>query len=167
MQINDEKIAELSLGQNLISPFCEELLNPHSYDVTLGARFKKAITYDLYGRGWEDYNGSVIIKPYEFWLGDTLEFFKIPRGLVGFVQGKSTIGRNGLQIECAGLIDAGFSGTITLEFFNMAPWPIRLTPGMRIGQIHFSEAEEPKLKFYEEIGSYNGQTGPKEPKYLI
>jgi dCTP deaminase len=36
-----------------------------------------------------------------------------------------------------GFIDPGFKGTITLEFVNLLPCPIRMWPGRKIGQVCF------------------------------
>lgn len=155
---------------NLITPFDEANLGPHSYDVTLCDELLIA-TYEPHfqERSWtkESCEHGFLLQPYQFALGATCEVLDVPNYLVGFVQGKSTIGRNGLQIECAGLIDAGFHGTITLEFFNMAPWPVKLKAGMRIGQVHFSTSATPPRDCYKKKGSYNGQMSPTPPKYEI
>lgn len=171
--LNDQAILNLSsLSEKpLISPFHQNNLQAHSYDCLLDNRFKVA-TYDNYKKSWNDITiddpkKDLVIKPGRFILASTVEYFCLPRDIVGFVQGKSTIGRNGLEIQNAGLIDAGFSGSVTLELYNMAPWPISLTPGMKICQIHFTRTDKSKIKHYDEIGSYNGQKGPREPKYLI
>jgi dCTP deaminase len=41
----------------------------------------------------------------------------------------------------AGFIDPGFEGTITLEITNINTVPIKLYPGMRIGQFAFERIE--------------------------
>src|SRR5687767_5270589 len=63
--------------------------------------------------------GSVVLAPGIFCLGSTIEKFNMPDDVVGFVVGKSTNAREGLQIEAAGLIDPGFSGFITFELKNL------------------------------------------------
>lgn len=185
--INDDEIKRLADENDLITPFNMELLNPHSYDCTLGNELKIAF-YGRTEREYEKTKGGILyeeatktIKTWEifdlsipkelshgmFALGGTIEYFKLPQDVVGFVQGKSTVGRNGLQIECAGLIDAGFEGNITLEFFNMAPWPIELKYGQKICQVHFTHVDSPLYKDYSIIGHYNKQQGATEPVYAL
>ena len=60
----------------------------------------------------------------------------------------SSLGRLGLLTHAtAGFIDPGFSGHVTLELSNVATLPIKLWPGMKIGQLCFfrltSPAENP------------------------
>ncbi len=76
----------------------------------------------------------------------------------------SSLGRLGLLTHStAGFIDPGFSGHVTLELSNVANLPIKLYPGMKIGQICVlpltSPAEEPYGS--ATYGSrYQGQRGP-------
>ncbi len=167
--LNDKKIQGLVDSGDLVRPFSMDLLQPHSYDATLGEGILLAC-YDAETKSkeWKPYIGNeFVLQPGDFALGTTEEYFKLTQNLVGFVQGKSTVGRNGLQIECAGLIDAGFHGKITLELYNMAPWPITLTKGMKICQIHFSEVESPVWKDYQKIGHYQGQQTTTLPVYQL
>lgn len=175
--LNDEQIKQLADEVLLINPFEMGLLQPHSYDATLDLLLKipsytKIINEQKLCVGnkkeWQQVSVEFQqLQPLQFALGSTIEYFKLPQNVVGFVQGKSTVGRNGLQIECAGLIDAGFEGNITLELFNMAPWPIELKYHMPICQIHFCYVDSPVYKNYKKIGSYNGQTGTTEPIYKL
>jgi len=85
--------------------------------------------------------------------------------VIAFVQGRSSIARLAVQTEQAGLIDAGFRGTITFEVFNQSDYPIILYPGMRIAQVYFFKAQYADKLYGSEKGSkYNGQieaTGSK------
>ena len=77
-----------------------------------------------------------MLHPGEFVLGSTIERIGLPDDIVARVDGKSSLGRLGILIHAtAGFIDAGFNGQITLELSNVATLPIRLWPGMKIGQI--------------------------------
>ena len=54
------------------------------------------------------------------------------------MEGKSSLGRLGLLTHAtAGFVDPGFSGHVTLELSNVATLPIKLWPGMKIGQLCF------------------------------
>lgn len=76
------------------------------------------------------------LEPYGFVLGATLEQVSVDATLCAHVDGRSTLGRLGMMIHVtAGFADPGFSGNITLELFNTAPYPIRLKSGIGIGQL--------------------------------
>lgn len=76
----------------------------------------------------------------------------------------SSLGRLGLLTHStAGFIDAGFSGHVTLELSNVATLPIKLWPGMKIGQMCFFQLTSPAERPYGSgaTGSrYQGQRGP-------
>lgn len=102
------------------------------------------------------------LPPGVFCLGSTKEFFKMPDFVVGFVVGKSTIAREGLQIEAAGLIDPGFEGNITLELKNLHHREhYNLEVGDPIGQVYFMLTDKPvEIPYGPENGNhYQGQRG--------
>jgi deoxycytidine triphosphate deaminase len=76
----------------------------------------------------------------------------------------SSLGRLGLLTHStAGWIDPGFSGHITLELSNVATLPIKLWPGMKIGQMCLFRTSSPTEHPYgsEKYGSrYQDQRGP-------
>ena len=80
------------------------------------------------------------------------------------LEGKSSLGRLGLIVHAtAGYIDPGFDGNITLELSNVANLPIRLYPGMKVGQISFFAMSTPADRPYGHPGlgsKYKGQTAP-------
>ena len=84
---------------------------------------------------------AYLLQPGEFVLMASNEILNIPNGVLTFVQGRSSIARIGVQTEQAGLIDAGFNGTITFEVFNETPYPIPLFEGMRVCQLYFFKAQ--------------------------
>ena len=76
--------------------------------------------------------------PGEFVLGSTYEVITLPDDVAARLEGKSSLGRLGLLTHStAGFIDPGFSGHVTLELSNVATLPIKLWPGMKIGQLCF------------------------------
>lgn len=105
-----------------------------------------------------------VLHPGEFVLGSTYECVSLPDDLASRAEGKSSLGRLGLLVHAtAGFVDPGFSGHVTLELSNVATLPIRLWPGMKIGQLCFirmsSSAEVPYGT--GRLGSrYQGQRGP-------
>ena len=58
----------------------------------------------------------------------------------------------------AGMIDAGFEGTVTFELFNTGPNPIPLFPGFRIAQLRFFRVKEP-LRPYSDRASAKYRKG--------
>ena len=107
---------------------------------------------------------AFVLHPGEFVLGSTWEQVSLPATVAARLEGKSSLGRLGLLTHStAGFIDPGFSGHVTLELSNMATLPVKLWPGMKIGQLCFfrlsSEAEHPYGS--QKYGSrYQGQRGP-------
>jgi len=105
-------------------------------------------------------NHSVFLRPGVFCLGSLIETFNMPNNIVGFLVGKSTNAREGLQIEAAGLIDPGFYGDITLELKNLHhDEVIELKIGEPIGQVYFLQTDEPVEIPYGPGNHYQGQLG--------
>jgi dCTP deaminase len=81
---------------------------------------------------------GLVLHPGELLLALTLEYLRIPDNLWGQLEGRSTWARVGLQVHAtAGMVDAGFSGYLTLELQNTGRLPIVLYPGLRVGQMAF------------------------------
>lgn len=166
--LTDSKIISLSLNNKLISPFSDTLVQPHSYDVTLGGEFiifkscKSEEVFDIKTSDIKDFSKTIksdeiTLQPNDFILGVTVEYFTLPTNITALVNGKSSIGRLGLLIHDAGFVDAGFSGTITLEIKNLNSFPIKLYKGMKIAQLTFFEVEEPIAHYGERGNHYKGQ----------
>lgn len=98
-----------------------------------------------------------------FVLGSTMEYVSVPEDLVGFVDGRSSYGRWGLRIHStAGLIDAGFSGIITLEISLDSVYGLAIYPGDRICQIRFEKLDQPSRRPYghsSRRSKYQNQAG--------
>jgi len=84
-----------------------------------------------------------ILHPQSMILGSTFEFISLPNDIVASIEGRSSWARMGLMIATAVYVEPGFKGCITLELSNVSNIPIKLYPGMRIGQIIFSETSSP------------------------
>lgn len=103
-----------------------------------------------------------VVPPNGFMLAETDEVVELPPAAVGLLHGRSSVGRLGLFIHNAGLVDAGFSGSLTLELFNPAPYPICLISGMRICQMTIHpHSSRPDVPYSARNGNkYQGQLGP-------
>ncbi|WP_433913714.1 dCTP deaminase [Brevibacterium litoralis] len=112
-----------------------------------------------------DPDEAFVLHPGEFVLGATLEEVTLPADIAARLEGKSSLGRLGLLTHStAGFVDPGFTGHITLELSNVATLPIKLWPGMKIGQLCFfelsSEAAAPYGSDPRTVNRYQGQRGP-------
>ncbi len=149
MLLSDRDLkAALASGRMGLAPYDEAMIQPSSIDVRLDRYFRvfanhrythidPAVAQDdltelLEPEGDEPF----ILHPGEFVLGSTLEVISLGDDLAARLEGKSSLGRLGLLTHStAGFIDPGFSGHVTLELSNVANLPIKLYPGMKIGQI--------------------------------
>jgi dCTP deaminase len=168
--------ASIEAGHIGLEPLDMGLLQPSSFDVRLD-RFFRLFDNHKYPfidpaeeqpdltRALEVAEGEpFILHPGEFVLGSTFEQVTLPDDIAARLEGKSSLGRLGLLTHStAGFVDPGFSGHVTLELSNVATLPIKLWPGMKIGQLCFfrlsSSSENPDGS--EKYGSrYQGQRGP-------
>lgn len=177
MLLSDRDIrAEIDAGRLALDPYDAGMIQPSSIDVRLDKFFRvfenhryphidPAIEQEELTRMVEPIGDEpFILHPGEFVLGSTLEVCTLPDDLAGRLEGKSSLGRLGLLTHStAGFIDPGFSGHITLELSNVATLPIKLWPGMKIGQLCLFRLSSPAEHPYgsEKYGSrYQGQRGP-------
>ncbi len=154
--------AEIASGRVRIEPYDDAMVQPSSIDVRLDRYFRvfenhryphidPAEEQPELTRLVEPEKGEpFILHPGEFVLGSTYETVSLPDDLAGRLEGKSSLGRLGLLTHStAGFIDPGFSGHVTLELSNVATLPIKLWPGMKIGQLcifRLSSPAEPPVR---------------------
>ncbi|MGC5009162.1 dCTP deaminase [Streptosporangium sp. DT93] len=177
MLLSDRDIAaEIEAGRVMIDPFEPEMIQPSSVDVRLDRYFRVFENHryphidpaveqpDLTRMVEPDSGEPFILHPGEFVLASTYEVVTLPDDLASRLEGKSSLGRLGLLTHStAGFIDPGFSGHVTLELSNVATLPIKLWPGMKIGQLCLFRLSSPAEYPYgsEKYGSrYQGQRGP-------
>lgn len=112
-----------------------------------------------------------ILHPGEFALGSTWEYVKLDASIAARLEGKSSLGRLGiLTHSTAGFIDPGFEGHITLELSNVSTLPVKLWPGMKIGQMCFFQLSSPAEHPYGSAGTgshYQGQRGPTPSRSYV
>lgn len=85
------------------------------------------------------------LKPGDFVLSLTHDSVRIPKSLIGLVEGRSTYARMGLSMhQTAPWIQPGWSGPIVLEIANHGKFTIKLTPLVdRPCQLTFFELKTP------------------------
>ncbi|MEU4536727.1 dCTP deaminase [Streptosporangium sp. NPDC023825] len=177
MLLSDRDIAaQIEAGRVRIDPFQPEMIQPSSVDVRLDRYFRVFENHryphidpaveqpDLTRMVEPDKGEPFILHPGEFVLASTYEVVTLPDDIASRLEGKSSLGRLGLLTHStAGFIDPGFSGHVTLELSNVATLPIKLWPGMKIGQLCMFRLSSPAEYPYgsEKYGSrYQGQRGP-------
>lgn len=117
-------------------------IQPASIDVTLDHLLKEWWEYDQEAGRLvlvrTEQVGRLDLQPKGFVLGSTYEWVGLPSNVLMKVEGKSSLARLGVEIECAGYADPGFRGNITLEITNHHPCrTIPLQAGMPIAQFRF------------------------------
>lgn len=177
MLLSDRDIlAEIDAGRIGLDPLEKSMIQPSSIDVRLDKFFRvfdnhkyphidpAADQSDLTRQVEVANDEAFILHPGEFVLGSTYELVTLPDDVAARLEGKSSLGRLGLMTHStAGFIDPGFSGHVTLELANVATLPIKLYPGMKIGQLCYFRLTSPADNPYgsEKYGSrYQGQRGP-------
>ncbi|MEI6040733.1 MAG: dCTP deaminase [Actinomycetes bacterium] len=181
MLLSDRDIkAEIAAGRVKVEPFDGQMIQPSSVDVRLDRFFRvfenhkysvidpsieqSELTREVAVENDEEF----ILHPGEFVLASTYEVITLPDDIAGRLEGKSSLGRLGLLTHStAGFIDPGFSGHITLELSNVANLPVKLFPGMKIGQLCLIKLSSPAENPYGSAlyGSrYQGQRGPTASK---
>ena len=144
MILSDSKIrAAMDEGRIVIRPFRPDCLGTNSYDVHLGRYLSVYRTAALDARRPNPAkefripkNGFVLI-PGQLYLGVTEEYTET-HGFVPFLEGKSSVGRLGIDIHStAGKGDEGFCNYWTLEM--SVKIPVRVYAGMPVGQLIYFE----------------------------
>ena len=177
MLLSDRDIrSEIQSGRVAVEPYEEAMIQPSSVDVRLDKFFRvfenhkysvidpsleqSELTREVIAEDAE----AFILHPGEFVLASTYEIITLPDDIAGRLEGKSSLGRLGLLTHStAGFIDPGFSGHITLELSNVANLPVKLFPGMKIGQLCLIKLSSPAEHPYGSAiyaSRYQGQRGP-------
>jgi len=177
MLMSDRDIrASIEAGQIGLEPLDMGLLQPSSFDVRLDRFFR---LFDNHKYAYIDpaeemseltrfvevaADEAFILHPGEFVLGSTYEFVTLPDNIAARLEGKSSLGRLGLLTHStAGFVDPGFNGHVTLELANVSNLPIKLWPGMKVGQLCFFQLSSPSETPYgsaKYLNRYQGQRGP-------
>jgi dCTP deaminase len=178
---NDQWIINKCAGPNpIIDPFIPAQvsdnvisygLGGHGYDIRVADEFE-IFTNVVNGAKVVDpknfdptllhhYQGPVCtIPPNSFALARSIEYFRMPRHVVGIVLGKSTMARCGIITNFTPL-EAGWEGHLTIEISNTTPLPALIYANEGIAQALFFESEPAKTPYNKRDGGgkYQGQKG--------
>jgi dCTP deaminase len=180
--LSDRSIRDaVAEGRIRLEPFDPGSIQPSSVDVHLSTKFvifdnhtwttidvkreQRGLTREVVCNA----DGSFILHPNEFVLGATVERLELADDLVARLEGKSSLGRLGLQVHStAGFVDAGWKGHLTLELVNVATLPIILYAGMKVAQLSFLRMTTPADDPYGSPAThskYQDQDGPTPSRY--
>jgi len=173
MSLSDGQITKLALEKKLLSPFRPGNLNSCGYDLTLGSEFKVPA---LDTENWvidpfnpppyidkhrDDY---IIIPPYSFVLGVSVEHLIMPSDIIGICLGRSTYARSGV-ISHVTPLEPGWRGEVTIEISNTSQLPVKVWVGKGITQAVFFRADEmPLMDYGRKGGRYQDQVGVTQGK---
>jgi dCTP deaminase len=168
--------AAIDSGRVVLDPYDAAMVQPSSVDVRLDRFFRVFENHryphidpseeqaDLTRLVETSGDEAFVLHPGEFVLASTYELVTLPDDVAARLEGKSSLGRLGLLTHStAGFIDPGFTGHVTLELSNVATLPIKLWPGMKIGQLCFFRLSSPAEHPYgtgPHGSRYQGQRGP-------
>ncbi len=168
MILSDPRIREeIHRGQIVIRPYRADCLGSNSYDVHLGPYLAVYSDGALDARKEnriEEFQipkqGFVLI-PGQLYLGVTEEYTET-HGFVPFLEGKSSVGRLGIDIHStAGKGDVGFCNYWTLEM--SVKLPVRIYAGMPIGQLIYFEVSGRVEHPYDRKASAKYRTVSRHP----
>jgi dCTP deaminase len=158
MYLSREAILKaIDRGDINVSPFEPELLGAASLDLRLDRAFRRLEVTDspLDLTPEKDYRDPEISTPLvlgdgesleiasgETVLGITLERLTLSPRICGRLEGRSRFARLGLLIHIsASFVAPGTDNQQVLEIANLSPRPLRLHPGVAIGQCVFARME--------------------------
>lgn len=160
MLTGNEIAIQHSIGNIIIEPFDPDCVGPNSYDVRLADTLMVYTEAVLDSRQDNRYREikippeGLVLLPGRVYLGKTVEYTESPY-YVPMYEGRSSLGRLGVFSHVsAGFGDIGFKGSWTLEM--VVAQPVRIYPGMRIGQIYWHKPVGEVTDYYH--GKYQGQT---------
>ena len=181
MVLSDGEIWEaLATGEVEIDPFSEGVarnaIQPSSIDLRLHGLLRRQSSAPV--RGIEIYppdldvtdfinrftdpedittGGEFLLRPGNFVIGKTLERVRLPLGIAGRVEGKSSLARLGVAVHItAPKIDPEFNNNITLEIFNLGPFTVKLKQGMNVCVLILERLGRPAQRGYG--GQFQGTT---------
>lgn len=157
-----EPFFETSVGNGIFSSG----VSSYGYDFVLADEFKiftgkKPIDPKNPDRGsFVDFKGKICeIPPNGFVLGRSVEYFRIPRNVIGICFGKSSYARSGIIVYVTPL-EPEWEGHITVMIANLTPVPNKIYAGEGICQVVFLSSKRACKKSYaDKKGKYQKSYG--------
>ena len=178
----DHWIRKMALEQKMIEPYVDTQerkgvisygVSSYGYDLRVADEFK--IFTNVFGatvdpkhfdpKSMVDFVGEVcIVPPNSFALARSIEYFRIPRGVLTICLGKSTYARCGIIVNVTPF-EPEWEGFVTLEISNTTPLPAKIYANEGLAQVLFFEAdEECETSYADKKGKYQKQQSIVLPK---
>lgn len=180
----DHWIRKMSLELQMIVPFAEGERRPgvisygvssYGYDMRVADEFKifrndrpsiiDPKDFDKFSM--VDFKGDIcVIPPNSFALARSVEYFKIPRGVLTICFGKSTYARCGIIVNVTPF-EPEWEGYVTLAISNPTPMPAKIYSNEGIAQVLFLQGdEECETSYADKKGKYQSQQSIVLPKLI-
>lgn len=179
---NDTWIKEMALSKGIIDPFESSQirdgnisfgLSSFGYDFRVADEFwiprpmKETDSIDpkaMRDDRFETIRTKVcLVPPTSYVMANSLEYFRMPREIMGVCTGKSTYARCGLLINITPL-EPEWEGHLTFSILNPTSLPIRVYAEEGIAQVIFLEGPSPETSYADRKGKYQAQKGITLPK---
>lgn len=180
----DSWIQQMAREHGMIEPFKERLvsegkisygLSSYGYDIRVADEFK-IFTDALCSvvdpkqfdpRSFVDFRGPVcLVPPNSFVLARSIEYFRIPRNVLGLAIGKSTYARCGIVVNITPL-EPTWEGNLTIEISNTTPLPAKIYADEGIAQLIFLESDRVcSVAYADRKGKYQGQKNITLPSVM-
>jgi dCTP deaminase len=182
----DHWIRHMAREHGMIEPFADKLvrradngpvisygLSSYGYDLRVAGEFK--VFTNVYNavvdpkafdaRSFVDMEGEFcLVPPNSFALARSIEYFRIPRGVLTLCVGKSTYARCGIIVNVTPL-EPEWEGHVTLEISNTTPLPARVYAGEGLAQVLFlAGVAACETSYAERNGKYQAQRGITSPR---
>jgi dCTP deaminase len=184
--MSDAWILEEVKKHNMIDPFVEKQvtfeegkkvisygLSSYGYDARIANEFKifsNARSKIVDPKDFSEFDvidhcgDFCVIPPNGFVLARTIERFKIPRNILVLCITKSTYARCGITANVTPL-EPEWEGTVTLEFANLTPLPVKIYAGEGGCQfVFFSGDRSCSVSYSDRKGKYMGQQNVTLPR---
>ena len=181
---SDKWIRRKAMEHGMIEPFETGLvskgkvswgMSSYGYDMRIADEFKiftnvntKIVDPKNFdSQSFVDFKGDVcIIPPNSFCLGRSVEYFRIPREVLGICIGKSTYARCGLAVNITPL-ESEWEGHLTIEVSNTTPLPAKIYANEGIAQVIFLGGDEVcQTSYADRKGKYQSQRGIVLPRIM-
>ena len=178
----DHWIRKMALEHGMIEPFVDRQVregvisygvSSYGYDIRVADEFKIftnvfSATVDPKNfdtRSMVDFKSDIcVIPPNSFALARTVEYFRIPRGVLTVCLGKSTYARCGIIVNVTPF-EPEWEGYVTLEISNTTPLPARIYANEGIAQVLFFEGDEVcEISYADKKGKYQKQNSILLPR---
>ncbi len=173
MILSDRSILDaITTHDIVIDPYDRDCLGTNSYDVHL-SKFMACYIDEIIDakkhnqvEHFEIPTEGIVLNPGKTYLGSTEEYTET-RKYVPFLEGKSSVGRLGIDIHAtAGKGDVGFCNHWTLEI--SVSQPVRVYAGMPIGQlIYFKVDGEVEVDYASKSSAKYNQRTPRPVESMM